>query len=270
MSVRTIGVVAGAVFKESVRDRVPYSMVAFATLLIAASYLISQLTAGQDMKIIKDLGLAAISWFGLLIAVFIGIGLVSKEVERRSVFAVLSKPISRGQFVLGKYVGLVMTLAVNLAVMTLAFYAVLFYLDVTTSAYARTAWPAPAMDPRLGLAVILTVAELMIVTAIALFFSTFSSPLLSALLTFGLWVTGHFNADLRNFESVLDVAPLVWVARVLYYVLPNLAPFNIRAEVVHGVAVPASQVLLTLAYAVVYIAILLTGAIAIFRRRDFK
>jgi hypothetical protein len=147
---------------------------------------------------------------------------------------------------------------------------VLFYMDATASQLAKAGWPAPAMDPRLGLAVTLTVAELMIVTAIALFFSTFSSPLLSALLTFGLWVTGHFNADLRNFEAVLDVAPLAWLARALYYVLPNLAPFNIRAEVVHGVAVPASQVLLTLAYAVVYIAILLTGAIAIFRRRDFK
>jgi Cu-processing system permease protein len=270
VNVRTISVVAGAVFKESVRDRVPYSMVVFASLLIAASYLISQLTAGQDIKIIKDLGLAAISWFGLLIAVFIGIGLVSKEVERRSVFAVLTKPLSREQFVLGKYFGLVMTLLVNLAVMTMAFYAVLFYFDVTTSAYTKSAWPAPAMDPRLGLAVLLTVAELMIVTAIALFFSTFSSPLLSALLTFGLWVTGHFNADLRNFEAVLDVSPVVWLARALYYVLPNLAPFNIRAEVVHGVDVSPSHVMLTLAYAAVYITILLAGAIAIFRRRDFK
>ena len=115
---RTITLVAGAVFKESVRDRVPYSMVAFAVILIAASYLISQLTAGQDLKIIKDLGLAAISWFGLLIAIFIGIGLVSKEVERRSVFALLSKPLTRGQFILGKYAGLVFTLLVNLSAMT--------------------------------------------------------------------------------------------------------------------------------------------------------
>ena len=117
----------------------------------------------------------------------------------------------------------------------------------------------------------LTVAELMIVTAIALFFSTFSSPLLSALLTFGLWVAGHFNADLRNFEAVLDFAPIVWLARALYYVLPNLAPFNIRAEVVHGVAVPASQTSPDARpMPLVYIAILLAGAIAVFRRRDFK
>lgn len=267
---RTIALVAGAVFKESVRDRVPYSMVAFAVLLIGASYLISQLTAGQDMKIIKDLGLAAISWFGLLIAIFIGIGLVSKEVERRSVFALLAKPLGRGQFVLGKYAGLAMTLVVNLSVMTAAFYLVLLYMDVVTPAGIKAAWPAPALDPRLALAVAMTVAELLLVTAVALFFSTFSSPLLSALFTFGLWVAGHFNADLRNFEAVLDVTPLVLFARTLYYVLPNLAPFNIRAEVVHGVAVPASQVVLTLAYAAVYIAILLAGAVAVFRRRDFK
>jgi Cu-processing system permease protein len=146
---------------------------------------------------------------------------------------------------------------------------VLLYVDLTTDAL-KTAWPAPALDPRLLVAVVLIVAELMLVTAIALFFSTFSSPLLSALLTIGLWVAGHFNADLRNFEAVLDVRPVAMVARGLYYLLPNLAPFNIRAEVVHGVTVPATQVALTLAYAAVYIVILLIGAIAVFRRRDFK
>ena len=267
---RTIAVIASAVFKESVRDRVPYSMAAFAALLILASYLIGQLTAGQDMKIIKDLGLAAISWFGLIIAIFIGIGLVSKEVERRSVFALLAKPITRGQFILGKYAGLVFTLVVNLSAMTVAFAMVLGYMDAVTVAGVKASWPAPALDPRLLVGIGLTVAELMVVTAIALFFSTFSSPLLSALLTFGLWVAGHFSQDLRNFEAVLDVAPLVWLARALYYVLPNLAPFNVRAEVAHGIPVPVRDVFLTVAYAGVYISILLMAAVAMFRRRDFK
>jgi len=267
---RTLGYVAVNVFRESVRDKVLYNLVVFAVLLMAASYLIGQLTAGQDIKIIKDLGLAAIATFGLMIAVFIGIGLVWKEVERRSIYGLLSKPISRAQFIVGKYAGLVLTLAVNMAVMVGAWYAVLGYMGATVSPAARAAWVAPATDPTMLKAVILIFVELMLVTAVALFFSTFSSPFLSAGLTVGLWVIGHFNADLRNFEAVLDVAPLVWVARALYYLLPNLAPFNIRAEVVHGVAVPGSQILLTLAYAVVYIAILLAGAIAIFRRRDFK
>jgi ABC-type transport system involved in multi-copper enzyme maturation permease subunit len=268
----TIRLVAGAVFKESVRDRVPYSMVVFAALLMAASFLISQLTAGQDLKIIKDLGLAALSIFifGLVIAVFIGIGLVSKEVERRSIFALLAKPLSREQFILGKYAGLALTLIVNLSVMTLAYYAVLLYYYAGTPPGVRASWPAPAMDPRLLVAIVLIVAELMLVTAIALFFSTFSSPLLSALLTLACWVAGHFNADLRHFEAVVDSAPAAYLARALYYLLPNLAPFNVRAEVVYGMPVAWSHVAFTLLYAAVYIGMLLAASMAIFRRRDFK
>lgn len=267
---RTIGLIAGAVFKESVRDRVPYAMVVFAVLLIAASYLIGQLTAGQDMKTIKDLGLAALSIFGLFIAVFIGIGLVSKEVEKKSVFGLLSKPISRGQFILGKYAGLVMTLAVNLGVMTAAYYGMLYYMDAVTPEGPKAAWPTPAMDPRLLLAIGLIFAELMIVTALALFFSTFSSPLLAALLTIGLWIAGHFNGDLRNFENVVASPIAAAVARGLYYVLPNLAPFDVKAEVVYGAPISMQTTALTLAYAALYIATLLIAAMAIFRRRDFK
>ena len=112
---RVIRTIAISVFKESVRDKVLYNLVFFAVLLIAVSYLLSQLTAGQDIKIIKDLGLSAMSLFGLFIAVFIGIGLVSKEVEKRSIYSLLAKPIRRQEFMVGKYLGLVLTLFVNLA-----------------------------------------------------------------------------------------------------------------------------------------------------------
>src|SRR4051812_25375750 len=212
---RAIALVAGAVFRESVRDRVPFGMVIFAALLMAASFLIAQLTAGQDMKIIKDLGLASLSLFGLLIAVFIGIGLVSKEVERKSIYGLITKPISRAQFILGKYVGLVFTLISNLSAMTLVLYAVLFYMNATTTDAVRQSWPMPAMDPRLLIAVVLILAELMVVTALALFFSTFSSPLLSTVLTLGLWTAGHFNDDLRQFDKVVDVPAAAWLAKVL-------------------------------------------------------
>jgi ABC-type transport system involved in multi-copper enzyme maturation permease subunit len=267
---RAIVLVARAVFKESVRDRVPLAIVGFGVLLVAASYLISQMTAGQDLKIIKDLGLAALSLLGLLIAVFIGIGLVAKEVEKRSIYSVLSKPVTRAQYLLGKYLGLVMTLAVNLSAMCVAMYAVLAYQEFTALESTKAAWPAPALDPRLMIGVVLIFAELMLITAVALFFSTFSSPLLATLLTLGLWIAGHFNADLRHFEEVVDAPIAKNVALVLYYVLPNLAPFNVKAEVVHAVPVSASHVLLTLAYAAVYIAMLLLASIAVFRRRDFK
>lgn len=270
MSLRTLWLVAFAVFRESVRDRVPYSIVVFAILMLAASYLLSQLTAGQDMKIIKDLGLASLSVFGLLISVFIGVGLVSKEVERRSVYALLTKPVSRVTFIAGKYLGLVMTLAVNLSVMTLAFYLVLFVAEQTASPGVRASWPAPALDPRLLIGVGLIFGQLMIVTAVALFFSTYSSPLWATLLTLGLWVAGHFNRDLRQFETVVDSAPVAWLARAVYYLIPNLAPFDVKAEIVHGLPVGLPHVVYTLGYAAVYVGAVLSGAAAIFTRRDFK
>ena len=183
---RAIRHIALNVYRESVRDRVPYNLVLFAVLLIGSSYLLAQLTAGQDVKIIKDLGLAATSIFGLFISIFIGIGLVSKEVERRSIYTILSKPISRPQFVIGKYAGLVLTLAVNVAVMTAALYGVLAYMTWIESPDFKAAWDAPGTDPALLKAVFLIFIELMLVTAIALFFSTFSSPILSAALTFGV------------------------------------------------------------------------------------
>ena len=265
-----IGHVAVNVFKESVRDKVLYNLVAFATLLIAVSYLLGQLTAGQDVKIIKDLGLAAIATFGLLIAVFIGIGLVWKEVERRSIYSLLSKPMRRHEFILGKYSGLALTLFVNVAIMTVAFYAVLAYVNMQFLESVRAVWPAPATDPGMLRAIALIFLELLLVTAIALFFSTFSSPFLSAALTFGLWVIGHFNADLRNFEAVVESRPAAYLARGLYYVLPNFAAFDIKTQVVYALPVSASYVAATAAYAVVYIALLLAAAIMIFSRRDFK
>ena len=265
-----IRLVAFAVYRESVRDRVPLTIVGFGVLLVAASYLIGQLTAGQDLKIIKDLGLAAINVLGLFIAIFIGINLVAKEVERRSIYNLLSKPVTRQQFIIGKYLGLVMTLVVNVAAMCAAFYLVLFYQHWIATPGLRASWPAPAVDPRLMLAVALIVGELMLVTAVAVFFSSFAGPIVAILLTFALWIAGHFNNDLRQFEQVVDSAPVAAMARALYYVLPNFAPFNVRAEVVHGIDVSASHVLLTLVYAVVYVAMLLLAAIAVFRRRDFK
>jgi ABC-type transport system involved in multi-copper enzyme maturation permease subunit len=267
---RVIRTIALSVFRESVRDKVLYNLVFFAVLLIAVSYLLSQLTAGQDMKIIKDLGLAAMSLFGLFIAVFIGIGLVSKEVEKRSIYSLLAKPIRRQDFIIGKYLGLVLTLVVNLAVMVVAFYAVLATVAWVDGAWYRPHWEAPAVDPALLKAVAMIFLQLAIVTAVALLFSTFSSPMLAAALTFGLYIIGHFNADLRNFEAIVDSTPVVYAARALYYLLPNLAPLDIKSQVVHAVPVSAGYLLLNTAYAAVYISALLAAATLIFMRRDFK
>jgi hypothetical protein len=134
----------------------------------------------------------------------------------------------------------------------------------------REAWPAPATDPSMLKALLLIVVELMLVTAIALFFSTFSGPFLSAVLTLGLWVIGHFNADLRNFEAVVDSRAAAWIARGLYYVLPNFAAFDVKSQVVHGQPVAPGYLALTVLYGATYLTLILVGAVAIFSRRDFK
>jgi ABC-type transport system involved in multi-copper enzyme maturation permease subunit len=268
--VRAIGSIALNVFRESVRDKVLYNLVLFAILLMGASFLIGQLTAGQDVKIIKDLGLAATSIFGLFIAVFIGIQLVAKEVERRSIYSLLSKPIDRHQLILGKYAGLVLTLAVNLAMMAAALYVVLAYMAWMLGPAALQGLDAPVFDPALLQAIGLTFIELSVVTAIALFFSTFSTPMLSAALTFALFVAGRFSADLRSFRDVVDSPVAALLAGGLYWVLPNLAPFDIRGQVTHGQHIPVGYLLLTAGYGLAYIAALLLGAAVIFSRRDFK
>ena len=268
---RATALVALHVFRDSVRDKVLYSIVAFAVLLIAVSYLIGQLTAGQDLKIIKDLGLAAMSLFGLFIAIFIGIGLVAREIERRSIYAVLAKPVRRHEFILGKYLGLVGTLAVNLAVMAAAYYLVLAYLGSTLPERVVAAAAAPPADPRLLLAIAMIGCELALVTALALFWSTFSSSaLVSAALTAALYVAGQFGADLKNLQQAVDSPAASALGTALYYLLPNFAAFDVKAQVVHALPLDAGYVLFTAGYAALYIALLLAAAVVIFSHRDLK
>jgi len=270
ISVPTVMRIAANVFKESVRDKVLYAIVLFAVLIIAASLLLGQLTAGQEVKIIKDLGLAAISLFGHFIAIFIGIGLVSKEVERRSIYALLAKPMSRAELVIGKFLGLLSTLSVNVVVMTIALIVVLGIYGATQPQEIRTTWEAPAVDPALGIAAFLILVELAVVTAIALCFSTFTSPVLASAFSVGLVVAGHFSAELKNFEQVVDSPAAAALAGGLYYVLPNLAPFDVKAQVVHALPITPLYVALTTGYGVLYVGALLTLAVLFFSRRDFK
>jgi ABC-type transport system involved in multi-copper enzyme maturation permease subunit len=258
------------VFRESVRDKVFYNLVLFAVLLVGASILIGQLTAGQDVKIIKDLGLAATSLFGLFIAIFVGISVVSKEVERRSVYPLLAKPIRRSELVLGKYAGLLLMLLVNTLVMTVALYTVLFFLSRGVAPQMQAAWDAPALDPALLKAIGLIYLNLAVVTAVAVFFSTYSSPMLSAIFTLGIYVVGQFNADLQHFDRIVDSPGAVAIARACYYVLPDFAKFDVKLAVVHGLPVSGSYIAASAAYAALYVAALLCGAIVIFSRRDFK
>jgi ABC-type transport system involved in multi-copper enzyme maturation permease subunit len=258
--------IARNTFRETVRDKILYNLILFALVMILSSILLGQLTLGNEDKIILDLGLSAISIFGMLIAIFIGIGLVYKELEKRTVYALLAKPVHRHELILGKYLGLLFTLLVNVAIMTVGLEAALLYTgNIGVGGHLRV---LPA--------VFLVFLSLALTTAIALFFSTFSTPALSALFTFFLWIIGHFGKDLQIFGTLTRSAPVSRLCSILYYVLPNFANFGyidsrsvIRstgiAKAIDPLAIAGSTL-----YTVLYCAAMLFLAIAIFRRRDFK
>ena len=270
MSAARIVLVSRHVFKESVRDRVLYTIVAFAVVLVAASLMIGQITAGQDLKIIKDLGLATIELAGVVMAIFIGIGLVAKEIDRRSIFNVLAKPLARWEFVVGKFVGLVLTIAVNVGLMTVAFYLVLAAIGWMSPEHIRKSWEAPAIDPALLKAVLMITAELTVLTAVALFFSTFSSSaILSLVLTLGVWMAGLVSDDLRHFGDLV-ASPLTPLVSAVGWVVPAFSAFDVKAAVVHGQAVPIALLLWRMAYAATYSAVAVGAAVVVFSRREFK
>jgi Cu-processing system permease protein len=198
--------------------------------------------------------------------------LVAREIERRSIFSLLAKPLPRWELIVGKYLGLVLTVLVNVAAMTVALYMVLAYFDAQALPVERRAWDAPAVDPRLLVAVTMIAAELALLTAVALLFSTFSSStFLSVLFTLGVFAAGLLSPDLRAVRDVTDLPAIVTVAAsALGWLMPAFSAFDVKSRVVHGLAVPSSFVWLTLAYAALYIAALIAAAVTIFARREFK
>ena len=263
-----IGLIGLHVFRQVVRERALHVAGLFALLLIAAHWLIGQVAAGQEVRVLKDLGLAAATVAGLLIAVLVGTGLVAGEVERGTMYMTLSRPVRRQELILGQFAGLALALAVAVGVMAAALYGLLAWTAMTASDALRRGWEAPAADPALLRAYFLIFMELLVVAAIALLFSTFASRVLAAAMTAGMYVVGHFNADLRAIGEVTGPGAAAFVATCLSYVLPDLGPLNVSARVVHGEPVTAAYLALTGGYALAYAAALLVAAAFIFSRRD--
>ncbi|HEY9231590.1 MAG TPA: ABC transporter permease [Blastocatellia bacterium] len=255
-----IGVIALNTFRESVRDRVLYNLVLFVLILVGASIFISELSVDQETKFIATLGLSAMLVFGALIAIFIGVGLVYKEIERRTIYNLLSKPVHRHEFIVGKYFGLCLTLLVNSLVMLVAIELALLYVN--------RGW-TPLEGPVLA-AGLLIYLELTVLVAIALMFSSFSTPMLAALFSFALYVIGHFSADLKLAAEMSPSVVVRAVLNVAYYLLPNLKNFNFITQASHGEAVETARAIWAITYAVVYVSLLLSAAVLIFQRRNFK
>lgn len=250
--------IARNAFREAVRDRILYNLILFVLLITASAIFLGELTAGQEARVIVNLGLSSILVFGAFISIFVGVGLVWKEIEKRTVYSIFSKPVTRTEFIIGKYLGLCATLLVNVLVMGVGVTLALFYVDGT--ALIGSIWPA----------IVLIYFELTIVTALAITFSSFSTPALSALLTFFVFIIGNFSASLRDLAQEIGSAAAKSLFGAIYYLLPNLAHFSFITETANGQAIPARMLWGAVLYGVIYDVILLAITSLIFSRRNFK
>jgi ABC-type transport system involved in multi-copper enzyme maturation permease subunit len=257
---KRIATIARNTFREAIRDRVLYNLVLFVLLLTAGAIFLSELSASQESKIIIDLGLSAILLFGTFISIFVGVGLVYKEIERRTVYTIFAKPVGRGEFLVGKYLGLCLTLLVNVAIMGAGVSLALVYIKGGWNPLALSIWPAVG----------LIYLQLTILTAVSLLFSSFSSPAVSALLTFFVFIIGHFSADLKAFAASLGASSAQWFFSALYYLLPNLSNYSFITPAGHGQTPTLAHMVGALIYALLYITIILAASTLIFNRRNFK
>jgi len=247
-------------FKESVREKVLCNLVVFALLLTGAGIVLGSISVGINEILLINLGLSAISAFGLIIAIFIGISLVWKEIERRTIYNVLSKPVKRAEFILGKYLGLVLTIVVNTAIMTAGFYLALYWekrkLGVEDLAPLE--------------AVYFILLQLALVVGVALLFSTISTPVLSAVFTFSLYVIGNLLGDLRSLGAQSASAPARVLLHGLSLILPDFSAFTAISKAAHGELIPSFRLISNSLYALLYTAVLVSAAVLVFEEREFR
>ncbi len=246
-------------FREAVRDRVLYNLILFALLLVASAPLFGQISLGLEKLIIVNVGLSSISIFGIIIAIFIGIGLVSKEIEKRTLYTILSRPVRRWEFITGKYLGLLLTLVVNTAFMTVGFFVALL---VVTRHFVGE-------DTGFLVAIYFIILQFFMVTAITLLFSSFSSPIFSAIFAFALFVIGTFSDDLRNFAAISQ-GMTRWLATGAAWVVPNFSSLNVILQVAHGEHIRGQLILFNTIYSLLYSAAAIALAVIIFERRNLK
>jgi ABC-type transport system involved in multi-copper enzyme maturation permease subunit len=246
-------------FREAVRDRILYNLVFFVLLLVASAPLFSQISIGLERLMLVNVGLSSISLIGVIIAILVGIGLVSKEIEKKTLYTILSRPVRRWEFIAGKYLGLLLTLVVNAALMTVGFYVALL---VFVGGLKRA-------DAGLLVAIYFIVLQFMIMVALTLLFSSFSTPIFSAIFAFALFVIGTFSEDLKGFAAMSHGATQ-WLATATAYVVPNFASLNVISQAAHEQSVSGGLVLMNTVYAVLYSAAVTAAAVLIFERRNLK
>ncbi len=244
-------------YREAIRDKLLYNLLLFAGLMIASSILLAGLHIGDENRIYRDVGLSTIAFFGVLVAIFVGIGLVYREISQRTVYTILTKPVRRWEFIMGKYFGLLTLLALEVGLMTVCFLGLLQF-------------KGGQVDTALVWGIGFIFAELALVTAVAMFFTSFTTPYLAGMFTIALWIMGHLLADLRAFGAKSELAAVKAITEALYWSLPNLDRLDFKADASAGNPIEMARVSAAALYACLYSTGLLIGSMLLFQRRDFR
>ncbi len=247
--------IAGVTIREALSRRVQVNLILFAALLLTASYLASWLTVGYSHRIICDLGLSGMELVSILLATFLGADLVAGDVQRRVIYPIAAKPVSRTQYLLGRYLGLASALLLNLLAMS-AILGALLVLD----AGSRT-----ALDGALARALTLLLLKVLTVAAVAALFSSFTNTTLAAIFTLSITVAGYLTGEVRS----LWRGAHAWIATLIWYVLPDLGGLTVNDTVIYRTPLPGSVALAAL-QAGLYAAVALALAAAALERRDFR
>ncbi|MCA2683228.1 MAG: ABC transporter permease [Microcystis sp. M038S2] len=257
ISILRIWVIAANGFREVIRDRILYFIGFFALLMAFAWRLLPEIAVGTHQKIFLDLGLAAIGLLGVIVAVFVGTGLINKEIDKRTILVLIPKPLSRAEFILGKHLGLSGVLAVMLGVMLVIYLLMLLGMKVSFQ-------PLPLI-----VSVFYLGLELILIAAVAIAFGVFTSSILATLMTFGVYLMGHISKDLIQLGIISKNPNILAITKNIYLILPDLERLNFRNEAVYGL-LPSADVLIGNAlYSLVYTGLLLGISILIFSRRQF-
>jgi len=257
ISILRIWAIAANSFREVIRDRILYFIGFFALLMAFAWRLLPEIAVGTDEKIFLDLGLAAIGLLGVIVAVFVGTGLINKEIDKRTILVLIPKPLSRAEFILGKHLGLSGVLAVMLGVMLVIYLLMLLGMKVSFQ-------PLPLI-----VSVFYLGLELILIAAVAITFGVFTSSIIATLMTFGFYLMGHISKDLIQLGIISKNANILAITKNIYLILPDLERLNFRNEAVYGL-LPSADVLMGNAlYSLVYTGLLLGISILIFSRRQF-
>ncbi|MFS8780219.1 ABC transporter permease [Synechococcus sp. R55.6] len=257
MDASRVVAIAHNVFRETIRDRILYLVMVFAVAMLGAAVLIPQVANQAHNKIIADLGLAAIHFFGLIVAIFVGTGLVNKEIEKRTVYVLIAKPMSRAEFIVGKHLGLSALLSVLVLLMTVVFLLSLLLVQA----------PIPLLA--ILWATVFTFLELVLIVAAALLFGVFTSSILATLYTIALFLMGHASRALLQLSKLVKDAGFGKLFEVIYLILPDLERLNLRDAAVYGQVPPPAELLGDALYGLVYTLLLLILAVLVFARREF-